>query len=78
MVCFVECTCDKQRGGGGGGGRSLCSRRYRPFVYQIHSTKHRVTIVHDTSNKQRERERDIFYLTTHSTPFMYGYMASDI
>ena len=25
-----------------------------------------------------ERERDIFYLTTHSTHFIYGYMASDI
>ena len=38
-----------------------------------------------TSNKQtnqnkqtREREREIFYLTTHSTHFIYGYMASDI
>ena len=26
----------------------------------------------------RERERDIFYLTTHSTHFIYGYMASVI
>ena len=26
----------------------------------------------------REREREIFYLTTHSTHFIYGYMASDI
>ena len=26
----------------------------------------------------RERERELFYLTTHSTHFMYGYMASDI
>ena len=25
-----------------------------------------------------EREREIFYLTTHSTHFIYGYMASDI
>ena len=25
----------------------------------------------------REREREMFYLTTHSTHFMYGYMASD-
>ena len=26
----------------------------------------------------RERERKMFYLTTHSTHFIYGYMASDI
>ena len=25
-----------------------------------------------------ERERELFYLTTHSTHFIYGYMASDI
>ena len=27
---------------------------------------------------QKEREREMFYLTTHSTHFIYGYMASDI
>ena len=27
---------------------------------------------------EREREREMFYLTTHSTHFTYGYMASDI
>ena len=27
---------------------------------------------------EREREREIFYLTTHSTHFIYGYMTSDI
>ena len=27
---------------------------------------------------QREREREMFYLTTHSTHFIYGYMASDM
>ena len=27
---------------------------------------------------QCEREREMFYLTTHSTHFIYGYMASDI
>ena len=27
---------------------------------------------------QVEREREMFYLTTHSTHFIYGYMASDI
>ena len=28
--------------------------------------------------KKREREREMFYLMTHSTHFIYGYMASDI
>ena len=27
---------------------------------------------------EREREREMFYLTTHSTHFIYGYMSSDI
>ena len=31
---------------------------------------------HKNSNNKRERE--MFYLTTHSTHFIYGYMASDI
>ena len=30
------------------------------------------------STTLRERERDMFYLTTHSTHFIYGYMASEI
>ena len=30
------------------------------------------------SAAEREREREMFYLTTHSTHFIYGYMASDI
>ena len=32
-----------------------------------------------SSSKERtKREREMFYLTTHSTHFIYGYMASDI
>ena len=31
-----------------------------------------------TELTMREREREMFYLTTHSTHFIYGYMASDI
>ena len=30
------------------------------------------------TNRYSEREREMFYLTTHSTHFSYGYMASDI
>ena len=28
--------------------------------------------------REKERGREMFYLTTHSTHFIYGYMASDI
>ena len=31
-----------------------------------------------TSNKVKEGRKEMFYLTTHSTHFIYGYMASDI
>ena len=31
-----------------------------------------------SSLQMKEREREMFYLTTHSTHFIYGYMASDI
>ena len=30
------------------------------------------------TSRYTEREREMFYLTTHSTHFIYGYMASDI
>ena len=40
------------------------------------------TIIINNNNSVREgsskREREMFYLTTHSTHFIYGYMASDI
>ena len=35
-------------------------------------------IVFQSGSYQREREREMFYITTHSTHFIYGYMASDI
>ena len=36
------------------------------------------SIIARTIDPAREREREMFYLTTHSTHFIYGYMASDI
>ena len=33
---------------------------------------------HEQMLLPREREREMFYLTTHSTHFIYSYMASDI
>ena len=40
------------------------------FVSQVHFQKQRLLPSY--------REREMFYLTTHSTHFIYGYMASDI
>ena len=34
--------------------------------------------LHQHGSNMWEREREMFYLTTHSTHFIYGYMASDI
>ena len=45
------------------------SRRYRA-CYNVTSSLVVCT--------RRSREREMFYLTTHSTHFIYGYMASDI
>ena len=35
-------------------------------------------LIYLSINLDKERERNVFYLTTHSTHFIYGYMASDI
>ena len=40
-----------------------------------------VFLLQNTTSKPQlmgQREREMFYLTTHSTHFIYGYMASDI
>ena len=40
--------------------------------------KHRLGITNSNRVNTREREREMFYLTTHSTHFIYGYIVSDI
>ena len=55
-------------------------------LLKVDNTHHEATrslvIIHSTGIHTRfstiEREREMFYLTTHSTHFIYGYMASDI
>ena len=51
--------------------RNLAPGR-EPYIYQPYDQwiRHYAT--------STEREREMFYLTTHSTHFIYGYMASDI
>ena len=43
------------------------------FYLRLYGVRH---MVKDHSDSERERE--MLYLTTHSTHFIYGYMASDI
>ena len=44
------------------------------FYLRLYGVRH---MVKDHSDSERG-EREMFYLTTHSTHFIYGYMASDI
>ena len=46
------------------------------FCLRLYGVGHMVKDHSDSERGERERER--FYLTTHSTHFIYGYMASDI
>ena len=46
------------------------------FYLRLYGVRHMVKDHSD--NEKGEREREMFYLTTHSTHFIYGYMASDI
>ena len=47
------------------------------FYLRSYSVRH-MAKDHSDSERDEEREREMFYLTTHSIHFIYGYMASDI
>ena len=54
-----------------------CSCHYMSYSFRLEAWG----LLHATSHRQDstyQREREMFYLTTHSTHFIYGYMASDI
>ena len=67
----------------------LTCERSKPFVLQTNNTvsvstqKHHISKTpvpeaeYDSTVVQTTKE-EVFYLTTHSTHFIYGYMASDI
>ena len=63
------------REGGGGETADLLPARRVP---QQHPAVFDTRRLQGTREGWREREREMFYLTTHSTHFIYGYMASDI
>ena len=66
-------------------GKRISSRGIDPMTHRTMSG-HSTTELHlapcivlkKTAYVFLEREREMFYLTTHSTHFIYGYMASDI
>ena len=70
------------RGGGGvgGGGGHLRDDGQRILRGVVHAQDLLPTLglLHRLFHQGRLREREMFYLTTHSTHFIYGYMASDI
>ena len=45
-------------------------------LYYIRKNLTKLMIVHN--RKRQQHRKEMFYLTTHSTHFIYGYMASDI
>ena len=51
----------------------LLQPSYNIFLIWLYDIRHK-----DHSDSEREKEREMFYLTTHSTHFIYSYMASDI
>ena len=55
-------------------GNILFNDALNTFYLRLYGVGH---MVNDHSESARGR-KDVFYLTTHSTHFIYGYMASDI
>ena len=55
-------------------GNVLFNDALNTFYLRLYGVRH---MVKDDSDSEK-REREMFYLTTHSTHFIYGYMASDI
>ena len=45
------------------------------FYLRLYGVKY---MVKDHSDSEKEGRKEMFYLTTHSTHFIYGYMASSI
>ena len=59
----------------------MCEIRYAVWMfsfYYLFNLYIRLKFYNCIYHMKREREREMFYLTTHSTHFIYGYMASDI
>ena len=48
------------------------------LIMSLNTNKNKYTSNYGSHYPKSEREREMFYLTTHSTHFIYGYMASDI
>ena len=56
----------------------VMAKMYWSVIIYLFCNYRRVSGLSEDGICEREREREMFYLTTHSTHFIYGYMASDI
>ena len=78
FVCGGHCSQNPTGGVALGDGVGLrWGRVYRRVLVRLNKTTTR-SVLSKLQLREREREREMFYLTTHSTHFIYGYMASDI
>ena len=67
---------DSERKEGRKEGNVLFNDALNTFYLRLYGVGH---MVKDYSDRERkEGRKEMFYLTTHSTHFIYGYMASDI
>ena len=58
---------------------TICHQLVQPYRYQLSQVRSSTQILYGTVQSWVTcGGREIFYLTTHSTHFIYGYMASDI
>ena len=85
VIAFSTCTAAMQTFCGGGSRPSIITCLYSArfsssFLWTMSLRCFSFTYNQHTQQitNEREREREMFYLTTHSTHFIYGYMASDI
>ena len=69
---MVEDHSDSERGRKEG--NVLFNNALNTFYLRLYGIRH---MVEDHSDSERGR-KEMFYLTTHSTHFIYGYMASDV
>ena len=58
-------------------GNVLFNNALNTFYLRLYGIRHMLKD-HSDSEREKEGRKEMFYLTTHSTHFIYGYMASDI
>ena len=74
--CSCELVCMSGLGNTAGSNEGICC----PIAGNVglYQGVRPTAVLQPVSQQLKLREREMFYLTTHSTHFIYGYMASDI